>query len=98
MANIFCRPQTVFRFPTKSNAKFSLISCSAPGPEVSQVRGFKPSGLQDPGADHHLILSPARQEKEAEEVEEVSGDSKLHSQDNGQSVGLAETPRALRHV
>lgn len=56
---------------------------------------FKPSGLEDPGAEHRLILSPARQEKKAEEVR---GDSELHSQDNGRSVGLAETLRALRHV
>ena len=46
-------------------------------------------------------LSPARQEEEEEEEEkkeEVRGDSKPHSQDNGRSVGLAETLRALGHV
>ena len=70
------------------------------GPKVSQVRVFKLSGLEDPGAKHHLTLSTARQEEEEEEVEveEVKGDRKPHSQDNERSVGLAETPRALGHV
>jgi len=31
-------------------AKFILISCPDPGPEVRQVRVFKHSGLEDPGA------------------------------------------------
>lgn len=48
----------------------------------------------DPEAEHHLTLSPARQEEE----EEVRGDSKPHSQDNGQSVELLKLLRTLRHV
>lgn len=69
------------RVCTKSN--FSPISCHGSGPEVSQVPVFKPSGLEDPGTKQHLTLSTARQGEE-----EVRGDSKPHSQDNGRSVGL----------
>lgn len=49
----------------------------------------------DPEAEHHLTLSPARQE---EEEEEVRGESKAHSQDNGQSVELLKLLRTPRHV
>lgn len=64
--------------------RFSLITCPGPGLGVTQVIVFKLSGLEDPGAEHHLTLSPARQ------GEEVRGDRKPHSQDNGRSVELAE--------
>lgn len=47
----------------------------------------------DPEAEHHLTLSPARQEEE-----EVRGESKAHSQDNGQSVELLKLLRTPRHV
>lgn len=99
MENIICPLQTLFRFPTEVR-QFGLIGCSTPGPKVRQVPVFKPSGLQDPEAKRCLILSPARQEREAEEEEEeeVRGDSEPHSQDNGRSVGLAKTLRSLRHV
>lgn len=49
----------------------------------------------DPEAEHHLTLSPARQEQEEEEVR---GESKAHSQDNGQSVELLKLLRTPRHV
>lgn len=49
----------------------------------------------DPEAEHHLTLSPARQE---EEEEVVRGESKAHSQDNGQSVELLKLLRTPRHV
>lgn len=81
-----------------SNDKSSLISCPGPGPgPLSRISVFKPNGLEDPGVEQHLTLSTARQEEEEKE-EEVRGDSKPHSQDNGWSVELAETLRALRHV
>lgn len=83
-----CTVLNALHICTKSKAKFSQISCPSTG--QSPIWDSKPNGLEDPGAEQHVVscLLP--------DTSSSGSRRRRISQDNGRSVGPAEGPGARR--